>query len=43
MDTDKFTDLPDWDDERFNADEDEEGENWKPNLTRESCKAMFGK
>jgi hypothetical protein len=44
MESDKFSDMPDWDDERFRSfDEDEEGEDWKPNLTREACKALFGK
>jgi hypothetical protein len=42
MDTNKFTDLPDWDDEMFRS-EEEEGEDWKPNPTREACKTMFGK
>jgi hypothetical protein len=41
MDTDKFTDLPDWDDERMP--EEEEGEEWKPNATRDACKALFAK
>ena len=40
MNTDKFTDLPDWDDKQFNSD-DEEWESWKPNPTREACKALF--
>ena len=40
MNTDKFTDLPDWDDKQFNSD-DEERESWKPNPTREACKALF--
>ena len=43
MNTDKFTDLPDWDDENFNSGEDNEGEGWKPNPTRDACKALFEK
>jgi len=41
MNTDDLSDLPDWDDELLSFDEDGEGEEWKPNLTRETCKAMY--
>ncbi|HLF45054.1 MAG TPA: hypothetical protein VI548_01420 [Chitinophagaceae bacterium] len=40
MDYDKFSDLPEWEDDEFN-DEDEEGEEWKPNPTRDACKALY--
>lgn len=40
MDYDQLSDLPEWDDEEF-RDEDDEGEEWKPNPTREACKAMY--
>lgn len=40
MDYDRLSDLPEWDDEEF-RDEDEEGEEWKPNPTREACKALY--
>jgi hypothetical protein len=40
MDFDKLSDLPEWDDDEF-RDEDEEGEEWKPNPTRDACKAMY--
>lgn len=36
---DNFSDLPDWDDNLKDA--DEEGEEWKPNPTRDACKAMY--
>lgn len=42
MDINKFTDLPDWDDDDFQNEEDE-GEEWKPNPTREACKALYAK
>jgi hypothetical protein len=32
--------LPEWDDEEF-KDEDDEGEEWKPNPTRDACKALY--
>ncbi len=41
MNSDHFSDLPDWDDEIFFLDEDEEGEEWKPNPTREACKTLY--
>lgn len=40
MDIDSLNDLPDWDDEHF-KDFDDDGEEWKPNLTREACKALY--
>ena len=42
MDLKKFTDLPDWDDDDFHTEEDE-GEEWKPNPTREACKVLYAK
>ena len=34
--------MPDWDDSRFSfGNEDEEGEEWKPNPTREACKVLY--
>jgi hypothetical protein len=35
---DNLSDLPEWDDDDFR---DEEGEEWKPNLTREACKKLY--
>ncbi len=40
MDFDKLSDLPEWDDDDF-RDEEEEGEEWKPNPTRDACKALY--
>jgi len=40
MRNDKLNDLPDWEDDEFDN-EDSEGENWKPNPTREACKALY--
>jgi hypothetical protein len=37
---DKISGLPEWDDDDF-RDEDDEGEEWKPNPTRDACKAMY--
>ena len=37
---DHLSDLPEWDDDDF-KDEDDEGEEWKPNPTREACKALY--
>lgn len=39
MKDDYFSDLPDWDDNL--KDPDEEGEEWKPNPTRDACKEMY--
>ena len=38
MRIDDFNELPDWDDNGFG---DDEGEGWKPNPTRDACKAMY--
>lgn len=40
MNFDKLSDLPDWEDDNFN-DDDVEGEEWKPNPTRDACKALY--
>ncbi|GAB3432557.1 hypothetical protein [Niabella aquatica] len=40
MRIDTLSDLPDWEDDPFGR-EDEEGEEWKPNPTREACKALY--
>jgi hypothetical protein len=40
MKDDDLNDLPKWDDHRFD-DEDDDGEGWKPNPTRDACKAMY--
>ncbi len=40
MKIDNLNELPDWDDDGF-RDDMEEGETWKPNPTREACKAMY--
>ena len=40
MDFDHLSKLPEWDDEEF-RDEDDEGEEWKPNPTRDACKALY--
>jgi hypothetical protein len=40
MDYDNLSDLPEWEDDEFN-DEEDEGETWKPNPTREACKALY--
>jgi len=37
---DHLSELPEWDDEDF-KDEDDEGEEWKPNPTRDACKALY--
>ncbi len=46
MNLDHLNDLPDWDDDdeldRI-GEEDEEGEGWKPNPTRDACKALYKK
>jgi hypothetical protein len=38
---DNLSSLPEWDDERLNRLGDQEGEEWKPNPTREACKALY--
>lgn len=40
MRIDKLNDLPDWDDDSFGR---EDGEEWKPDPTRETCKALYQK
>jgi hypothetical protein len=40
MRIDDLNELPEWDDDKF-RDEDEEGEESKPNPTRDLCKAMY--
>lgn len=40
MDFDHISNTPEWDDDDF-RDEDEEGEEWKPNPTRDACKEMY--
>jgi len=40
MKFDHLSDLPEWDDDEF-KDEDEEGEEWKPNPTRDACKELY--
>ena len=40
MKIDDLNELPDWDDNEFDGD-DEDGEDWKPNPTKEACKAMY--
>ena len=40
MNYDHLSDLPEWDDDEF-KDEGEEGEEWKPNPTRDACKELY--
>lgn len=39
MNTDNFNDLPDWDESRLRGGDDDES--WKPDSTREACKALY--
>ena len=39
MRLDNLSDLPEWDDNGFN--DENEGEGWKPNPTKDACKAMY--
>ena len=39
MNYDHLSDLPDWDDDEFK--DEEEGEEWKPNPTRDACKILY--
>ena len=39
MNYDHLSDLPDWDDDEFK--DEEEGEEWKPNPTRDACKVLY--
>ena len=41
MNNDYLNDLPEWDDHEFDGDEDDDGEGWKPNPTRDACKATY--
>ena len=41
MKIDDLNELPEWDDDEFRDDEDAEGEEWKPNPTKDLCKAMY--
>jgi len=44
MNLDGLNDLPDWDDDYIKGlSDDEEGDEWKPNPTRDACKAMYVK
>ncbi len=38
MNIENLNELPDWDDDAFG---NEDGESWKPNPTRDACKAMY--
>jgi len=38
MKIDNLNELPEWDEDKF---DDDEGEEWKPNPTRDLCKAMY--
>lgn len=40
MKNDHLSDLPPWDEDDFD-DEESEGEEWKPNPTREACKNLY--
>ncbi len=40
MKIDNLNDLPEWDDHEF-EDEENDDEGWKPNPTKEACKAMY--
>ncbi len=42
MNADNLSDLPEWDEDRFDM-RGEEGEEWKPNPTRDACKALYQK
>src|SRR4051812_43897538 len=42
MNNNNFSDLPEWEDERFKK-EEEEGEEWKPDPTRDACAALYNK
>lgn len=41
MKIDDLSGLPEWDDDDDFRDETEEGEEWKPNPTRDACKALY--
>ena len=40
MNFDHLSDLPEWDDDEF-KDEDDEGEGWKPNPTKNACRNLY--
>ena len=40
MGFDHLSCLPEWDDDDF-RDDDDEGEEWKPDPTREACKELY--
>ena len=40
MDVDHLSSLPEWDDDDF-KDEENEGEDWKPNPTKDACKELY--
>ena len=40
MRSDDLNELPEWDDNEF-ENSDDEGEAWKPNPTKDACKAMY--
>ena len=40
MSLDNLSGLPEWEDDEFD-DEDKDGEAWKPNPTKDACKAMY--
>ncbi|MBS4064216.1 MAG: hypothetical protein KGZ74_06625 [Chitinophagaceae bacterium] len=40
MSLDNLSGMPEWEDDEFDN-EDKEGEEWKPNPTRDACKAMY--
>ncbi len=42
MNNNNFSDLPEWEDERF-KDDDDEGEEWKPDPTHDACAALYNK
>jgi hypothetical protein len=42
MNNNNFSDLPEWDEERF-IDDDDEGEEWKPAPTHDACAALYNK
>ena len=39
MKIDNLSDLPDWDDDEFNENDEREG--WKPKATKEACKTLY--
>lgn len=41
MKIDDLNELPDWEDDAFRDEKAEAGEEWKPNPTRDLCKALY--